>query len=191
MKSESKFKKPLYTGAVAIGLALGTMGVASAATQPAPAPTDTAVEADTAVDSNVQDPSYTGSVQAPAEDVTLSEADEATQLEGLATITPEEAATAANAAVAGEVSTIELDNENGTVVYSVGILDTTGAQIDVTVDAGDGTVLDQQADDESEDESISEADESDNKSVSATDDDAVQHENEHEGANDPDEGHED
>ncbi len=181
MNSESKFKKPIYTGAVAIGLALGTMGVASAASsQPAPpAPTDTTVEADTTVDADVQEPSYNGSVQAPVEDETLSEAEEATQLEGLATITPEEAANAANAAVAGEVTGIELDDENGSVVYSVGILDITGAQIEVVVDAGDGTVLDQQADDESEDESAIEAD-----------DDDVQHENEHEGANDPDEGNE-
>ena len=185
MKTESKFKKPIYTGAVAIGLALGTMGIASAATsQPAPpAPDETAVEVD------VQDPAYTGSIQAPvdttetAQDETTTEADEAAeaaQLEGFATISADEASAAATAAVPGEVTTVELDNENGSVVYSVGIVDSTGAEIDVKVDAGDGTVLDKQADDESEDESATEAD-----------DDDVQHENEHDGDNDPDAGHED
>ncbi len=176
MKNESKFKKPIYTGAVAIGLALGTMGIASAATtQPAPpAPDETAVEVD------VQDPSYDGSIQAPVEDETLTETEEATLLEGLATISADEASEAATAAVPGEVAKVELDDENGSVVYSVEIVDSTGAQIDVKVDAGDGTVLDQQADDESEDESATEAD-----------DDDVQHENEHEGDNDVDAGHED
>ena len=176
MKNESKFKKPIYTGAVAIGLALGTMGIASAATtQPAPpAPDETTVEVD------VQDPTYNGSIQAPVEDETLSEAEEATLLEGLATISADEASAAATAAVPGEVANVELDDENGSVVYSVEIVDGTGAQIDVKVDAGDGTVLDQQADDESEDESATEAH-----------DDDVQHGNEHEGDNDADAGHED
>ena len=176
MKNESKFKKPIYTGAVAIGLALGTMGIASAATtQPAPpAPDETTVEVD------VQDPTYNGSIQAPVEDETLSEAEETTLLEGLATISADEASAAATAAVPGEIAKVELDDENGSVVYSVEIVDGTGAQIDVKVDAGDGTVLDQQADDDSEDESATEAD-----------DDDVQHENEHEGDNDADAGHED
>ena len=173
MKNESKFKKPIYTGAVAIGLALGTMGIASAATTQ-PAPNETAVEVD------VQDPSYDGSIQAPVEDETLTETEEATLLEGLATISADEASAAATAAVPGEIAKVELDDENGSVVYSVEIVDGTGAQIDVKVDAGDGTVLDQQADDDSEDESATEAD-----------DDDVQHENEHEGDNDADAGHED
>lgn len=175
MERESKFKKPLYTGAVAIGLALGTMGVASAATQPA-AP---AAE-DSAVDVEVQDPSYQGSIVAPDDADTLTEAEEASQLESLATVAADDAAAAANAAVPGVVGTIELDNENGTVVYSVAIVDASGSEVDVKVDAGDGTVLDQQTGEEIGDDE-----------ATGVDDDGVQHESEHDGDNDPDEGHED
>lgn len=115
----------------------------------------------------------------PAEDESVTEAEEATQLEGLAKITAEHASSAASDAVPGDVTKVELDNENGSVVYSVEITDTAGAEVDVKVDAGNGTILDQQADND-------EADEADE-----ADDDAVQHENEHEGENDADEGHED
>ena len=170
MSNDSRWTKRIYASAIAVGLAVGSMGIAGAATggTTAPvAPTDDAIE--------VQDPSYTGSVQAP-DDETLSEADGAAQLEGLATITPDDAALAASESVAGTVGKVELDNENGSVVYSVEITDDTGAEIDVKVDAGDGTILDQQADNDTD-----EADEAD--------DDDVQHE--HEGENDPDEDHED
>ena len=174
MEHESKLKKPLYTGAVAIGLALGTMGLATAATtQTTPAVDNSAVEAD------VQDPSYDGSIAAPAEDDTLTDAEETAQLEALATVTADEAAAAASAAVPGEVVEVELDDENGSVVYSVEIVDSSGAEIDVKVDAGTGEVLDQQIDD---DDASSDGD---------VDGDDIQHENEHEGDNDPEEDHED
>ena len=171
MKDESRFKKRLYTTAVALGLALGSVGVAAATSgdTPAPAPAE---------DVELQEPAYTGSVQAPAGDENVTEAEEAGQLEGLATITAEEATAAAAKSVPGDVAEVELDNENGSVVYSVEITDADGRDIDVKVDAGNGNILDQQADDD--------GDETD-----ALDDDDVQHENEHEGENDPDDGHED
>lgn len=172
MEHEGKLKKSLYTGAVTIGLAVGTMGLATAATTPtAPAADNSAVEAD------VQDPSYDGSVAAPAEDDTLTDAEEAAQLEALATVTADEAAAAASDVVPGEVVEVELDDENGSVVYSVEIVDSSGAEVDVKVDAGTGEVLDQQIDDDDE--------------SSDSDVDGIQHENEHEGDNDPDENHED
>jgi len=179
MSDKSRFKKRLYTSVVALGLAVGSVGIAVAASGGSSAPATPAEDS-----TEIHEPAYTGSVQAPAEDETLTDAEETSQLEGLARITADEAASKASAAVPGDVAQVELDNENGTVVYSVEITDDTGGEIEVTVDAGDGTILDQQADDgEAEDDEADEADEAD--------DDDTQHENEHEGQNDPDEGHED
>lgn len=167
MKNESRFKKRLYTTVVALGLALGSVGVAAATSGSTPAD-----------EVDLQEPAYTGSVQTPAGDENVTEAEEAGQLEGLAAITADEAAAAAAKSVPGEVAGVELDNENGSVVYSVEITAADGSEIDVKVDAGNGDILNQQADDDGD-----EADELDN--------DDVQHENEHEGENDPDGGHED
>jgi len=163
MSKDSRFKKRLYVSAVALGLAVGSVGIAAAATG------GTGDSSSTGDDtSEVQEPVYAGSVQGPAEDESLSETDEATQLELLATITADDAAAAASAAVAGDVGKVELDNENGAVVYSVEITDSTGAETDVKVDAGDGTILDQQADD---------GDDTDDES-GEIDDDGVEDENE-------------
>jgi len=103
-----------------------------------------ATETDTGPD--VQDPSYATSITAP-QDEGSSEADEAKALASLATITPEQARDAALAAVPGTAGKVELDNENGAVVYSVEITDSAGAEIDVKVDAGNGQVVHQDADD--------------------------------------------
>ncbi|MDH3307228.1 MAG: PepSY domain-containing protein [Acidimicrobiia bacterium] len=170
---ETRLRKRLTTIAMVLGVAAGSAAIAGATSQtPAPtAPAEDSVE--------IQEPSYTGSIQAPAEDETLTDAEEEAQLAGLATITPDDAAAAANAAVAGEVVEVELDDENGSVVYSVEIVDANGVQIDVKVDAGDGTILDQQADDDAD------------EGADGADDDDVQHENENEGDNDADAGHED
>jgi uncharacterized membrane protein YkoI len=87
-----------------------------------------------------------GSIQALAETGGLSEAGRARALEGLATITPEQAEAAATAEVPGTVLQVELDNENGSAVYSIEIDDGKGGHIDVKVDAGSGTVLHQDID---------------------------------------------
>ena len=79
-----------------------------------------------------------------------SEKTEAKELEKLAKITSDEAKIAALAKVNGEVKEIELDNENGNVVYSVEIL-SAGITVDVKVDAGNGKVLKVETDNESED----------------------------------------
>ena len=132
----------------------------------APAPETEAVEDETAevegvedndatetegVDDNdeTQDPSYVSSITAP-EDENLTEEEEAAALKDLAVITPEEATAAALAAVPGTVDKVELDNENGAIVYSVEITDASGKQIDVKVDAGNGTVVHQDADEDYE-----------------------------------------
>ena len=167
---ESRFKKRLYTSAVALGLVLGSVGIAAAATGPSREPGAPAEEA-----TEVEEPAYIGSVEAPAEDESLTEAEEAAQLEGLAGITADEAAAAAAAAVGGDVTQVELDNENGTVVYSVEIADAAGVDVDVKVDAGDGAILDQQADDDA-----GEDDEADDDDVQNENEQEGEHENDHE-----------
>lgn len=102
-----------------------------------------------------QEPSFNGSVAAPPEteanDATENpgnDAAEAKQLEGLARIDQPAAEGAALGAVPGKVQQTELDNENGSVVYSVEILGQDGKLQEVVVDAGDGKVLAQGAEED-------------------------------------------
>ena len=87
----------------------------------------------------IQDPSYTGSV--PVDQIQtegMSEADEAAALQGSAKI--DAAAAEAAAITANPGATVvksELDNENGSLVYSVEL----NNGMDVKVDAGNGTIL--------------------------------------------------
>lgn len=107
-----------------------------------------------------QDPSYIGSIAVPeaqeaseaqeaneAEEASkvdeANEADEATALASQAKITSDQAKEAAQAEVPGTVTKVELDNENGYLVYSVEV----GGK-DVKVDAGTGKVLHIEADDD-------------------------------------------
>jgi len=102
-------------------------------------------EADEAGDEdadNIQEPALNGSIAVPeGQDEGLSEADEAAALAPLATVTPDEAIAAAQAEVPGDLGKVELENENGSLVYSVEI----GGK-DVKVDAGTGAVLHIEAD---------------------------------------------
>jgi uncharacterized membrane protein YkoI len=98
-----------------------------------------------------EDPSYTGTVRAPAETEQTgghegagSDAQEQAVLTALATVTAAQAEQSALAAVPGTVSETDLDNENGFVVYSVEINGADGTVTEVTVDAGNGSVLAQQ-----------------------------------------------
>lgn len=133
-------RKLLFGGAAALGLAGGGAGIAVAQGGDPPA-------AEAAADDE-QDPSYTSSVTAPEGTEGQSEADEATALGSLATVTEAEARDIALGAVPGEVAEIELDNENGSVVWSVDITAADGSAHEVAVDAGNGGVLAQGADDE-------------------------------------------
>ncbi len=182
MHGASKLRKRVYVSAVALGLAFGSVGVAAAATHP-PAPTSAPEEA---VDS--ADPGYVASITVPQAQVEgVAEADETAALERLATIGPDEASAAATGAVPGVVGKVELDNENGSVVYSVEITDASGGQTDVKVDAGNGTVLDRQAgtEDEAEGGKAAEADdEAEERSGTEADTDGVEHESQDEGEHD-------
>lgn len=137
----SRNMRLLAVGATAVGAAIGVGGIvgfsgADARKQPVSA------QADDKSGDQTQDPSYKSSVTAPEQNG-QSEADESSALQSLAKISPDQARDAALAAVPGTADKVELDNENGNVVYSVQITDASGAKIDVKVDAGNGSVLHQ------------------------------------------------
>jgi uncharacterized membrane protein YkoI len=69
-----------------------------------------------------------------------AEGGESERLKSLARITPEQAQASALAQVPGTVKKVEIENEDGNVVYGVEIK-TANGESDVKVDAGDGRVL--------------------------------------------------
>ncbi|SDO33547.1 Peptidase propeptide and YPEB domain-containing protein [Klenkia soli] len=98
------------------------------------------------------DPTFTGTVPAPAatevpdgQESAGSDSAEQAALQALATVTQSQAEQAALAAVPGSVTETDLDAEGGYVVYSVEITGADGTVTEVAVDAGDGSVLAQQA----------------------------------------------
>lgn len=139
MKSTMQHK--LFVGAAAALLLLGGVGGATAlasnsrlsSQQPTgnvAAPVETKME--------VQAPKYTGSIPVAEQGAELSEAEEAAQLQSLAKIGAADAEAAALAAHPGaQVVKSELDNENGSLVYSVEL----NNGLDVKVDAGTGAIL--------------------------------------------------
>jgi len=154
-------RKTITTSALALGVLAGSAGIASAVSSQGstaqPAPTSTAED-------ETQDPTLNGSVQSP-EVEGRSEDDESAALESLASITADDARQAALTANPGAtVNDVQLGNENGSVVYEVGMIDSTGFAIEVKVDAGDGAVLAQESGDDEANEAVegreSEADDS-------------------------------
>lgn len=139
-------RNALIAGAAAILAGIGIAGAAAAQA----GPSDPAGRPGQSDEQNSEDPTYTGSITAPDQG-TESEADESAEaqaLQDLTTVTPDQARDAALAAVPGNAGTVELDNENGFVVYSVEIAGTDGTVTDVKVDAGTAEVLSQEADSE-------------------------------------------
>lgn len=115
-----------------------------------------------ATPSDQQDPNLNGSVTVPNEqgdtgqETSDDEAKEAAELAKLAKVSKAEAIAAATQAVRGQAGKVELDNENGSVVWSVEV--TSGStHVDVKVDAGNGKVLATDADNDTESESKSES----------------------------------
>jgi len=118
--------------ALAVALVVGSLMVMPAFAQgPTPPQTDTGPDE--------QVPSYDSAIRVDdAQYEGMSEADEAAALAALATITPEQAKDAALAANPGAtVVKVELDNENGALVYSVEL----DSGLDVKVDAGNDAIL--------------------------------------------------
>ena len=90
-------------------------------------------------------PAYTSSVTVADSGPESAASDAA--LATAAKITPDQAKAAALAAVPGTAGKIELENENGNVVFGVEVTTATGSRIDVKVDAGNAKVLAQEPDD--------------------------------------------
>ena len=93
-------------------------------------------------------PTYTSSVQTAPEDeaADATETDESEAADdvaraALATVTPDEASAAAIASQVGTVQDVELSNKAGNVVYEVEIVDASGTEFEVIIDAGNGAVL--------------------------------------------------
>lgn len=156
MRDMSRTMKAVLGTAAAIGIAVGAGGMASAVSS-------SGGEADTS-----QEPAYTSSITVD-DTAESSEADEAAALAGSAKITADEARAAALAAVPGTAEEVELENENGNVVYGVEVTDANGAEHDVKVDAGNGTVLAQEADDADEGDEANEGAEGDDDAESNDD----------------------
>lgn len=83
-----------------------------------------------------------GSIQLPADPqgTEVPDAQEEAQYRSLAKITPTQAQQAAQAAVPGTVTSVKLEDQDGSLVYAVVI-----GQTEVAVDAGNGQVLRQEA----------------------------------------------
>ena len=135
-------KRLLLSGLAGLGILAGAAGIANAATGSS---TSSPPAAEQQESDTTQDPSYRSSVTT-ADNQTTDEASEAAGLQTLAKISAEDAKAAALAKVPGTACQVELDNENGNVVYSVEVTTAQGV-VDVKVDAGSATVLAQEADD--------------------------------------------
>ena len=95
-------------------------------------------EENEAAEANEANESKEGKEGEEAED--KAEGAESERLKSLARITPEQAQAAALAQVPGTVRKVELENEDGNVVFGIEIK-TANGESDVKVDAGDGRVL--------------------------------------------------
>lgn len=109
-----------------------------------------------------------------------AEAEEQARLAESAAITEGEAVDAAQKLVAGEVTGVELEEDNGTLVYEVEIAGT-----DVSVDAVSGDIVGQDVADNDDSDQSEESDDIDEP------DDGVDHQHEWEGEDDPEGDHED
>ncbi len=132
--------KRIAGAVVGVCLLAGSLGIGVALAQgPTPPPPTAAVQQEAGADGQVQEPLYSGSIAVDqAQYDGMSESDEAAGLQKMATISADQAKMAAEAANPGATATkVELDNENGALVYSVELSN----GLDVKVDAGDGQVV--------------------------------------------------
>ena len=132
MKNNLKTSLMIATAAIAIGAPLtGYAYAQSNATQ----------QVQTRQKSEKADTDIKGSIQVPTEKqgVELTDTEEQAQYQKLAKITAEQAKQAAGTVVKGTVDKVELDEEDGFLVYEVKIGNT-----EVLVDAGNGAILEQE-----------------------------------------------
>lgn len=152
MNKQTKTMLLTITAAVA---ALPLAGFALAQSAPKNAPVMTQPLAQTQTRSAAQEPMIKGSIMLPAEQkgVEVPDAEESAQYVKLAKITLDQARAAALAAVPGTVTSIQLEDKDGYLVYEVEI----GNQ-EVIIDAGTGKVLYQGTMDANDNESGNEND---------------------------------
>jgi uncharacterized membrane protein YkoI len=166
MKLHLSKRRLAAVGALAVVLGSGaTIAAASSDTPPTSAADEQQADGEhqdgqdggPGSEQDAADPTFQGTVPAPAEteqadgqESSGSENQEQAALTSLATVTQQDAEKAALAAVPGTVAETDLGNENGFVVYSIEVNGSDGSVTEVTVDAGNGTVLAQQAQDASD-----------------------------------------
>ena len=138
MQYSKKLRNLIAGSAIAVATLGGVAGIAAAQSS------------GSAPSAANESPAYKSSVTAPNGPDTGkdNESGDSAALQPLAKITPDQAKAAALAAVPGTAGKVELENENGNVVYGVEVTDTAGKTTDVKVDAGNGTVLAKEADTE-------------------------------------------
>ncbi len=167
MKTNKK-KAGIVAAAVSGVLLIGGGALAFADT-PAPSPGDTTtvsssqVKDDTGTEKEGTgtergETAFTGTIKAPAEAESETEAADGSSeekaqdqaetdaLAKLATVTEQEATKAATDLVPGTISSIELDDEDGFVVWEVDITQADGTMVEVLVDAGNASILAQEMD---------------------------------------------
>jgi uncharacterized membrane protein YkoI len=144
LQSSKKIRTLIAGGVIAVATVGGVAGIAAAQSSGGSTTTN-AASAD-------ESPAYKSSVTVPDGPDTGKddESAESAALQSQAKITPDQAKAAALAAVPGTANKVELENENGNVVYGVEVTDAAGKTTDVKVDAGNGTVLAKDADDDNE-----------------------------------------
>lgn len=133
-------KKKLLVGVVAASVLTVSAGTAIAASQQSQ---DTGKQDA----QEEQDSAIKGTIPAPEAKGEENDAAETKRLEGLAKIDKAAAEKAALDAVPGTVKETQLQDDDGFVVYEVKVAGKDGKPHEVKVDAGDGTVLGQEADD--------------------------------------------
>ncbi len=156
MATPSRSKRVIYAALAGLGITAGAAAISAAATStttPTTPPPAHQAPAQPDTQSSGDSPDYRGSVTVPqVPDTSKSADDEAADtaaLAHLAKVTPEQAASAATASVPGSAGKVQLEDENGNVVYGVEVTTANGSRVDVKVDAGNGAVLHQESDDES------------------------------------------
>lgn len=148
MNETSKAKKGLYGLLAAIGITAGAAGIAAAATsQSSPSTTTTKATTEQGQEHEGHDDGdhITSSIidkasANEAEGVEEDDAAEAARLTDLATVSEAQAKEAALAAVPGKVTKVQLESEDGSVLYDVEVITADGTT-DVTIDAGNAKVL--------------------------------------------------
>ena len=146
--------KAVVAGLATAVVLAGGVGVAAASgssgTSDEPKVNSRAEGTDDAEGTEEQEPKLNGSIQVKEDEVAgESEQEESARLSDKAEVSEQDAKAAALAAVGGgTVTDSELGNENGSLIWEIEVTKTDGSQVEVKVDAGNGTVLAQEAEDE-------------------------------------------